>query len=225
MIDLRNVSKSYRTDDGGHRVILRNVDTIFPTGRNVGILGVNGSGKSTLVRMLSGVEMPDGGRIVRAGDVSFPLGFGGTFHPNLSGVENVKFLARVYGADPKEAVEYVEGFAELGSYFRMPVSTYSSGMTARLAFGACLAIEFDTYLIDEVTAVGDAAFREKCLHAFEDRMSNSNVVIVSHDETTIRRWCDMGAVLADGEIIMFDAIEDALETHRNRMQHMIERAS
>jgi capsular polysaccharide transport system ATP-binding protein len=223
MITMHGVEKSYRTEDGGRRVILQGADIVFPTGHNIGILGVNGSGKSTIVRMISGVEAPDKGSIVRSGEVSFPLGFGGTFHPDLSGVENVKFLARVYGADVKAAVDYVDSFAELGSYFRMPVSSYSSGMVARLAFGACLAIEFDTYMIDEVTAVGDAAFREKCLEAFEARMSRSDVIIVSHDEPTVRRWCDMGAVLSNGSINLFADIEEALEVHRNNMNMMLNR--
>jgi capsular polysaccharide transport system ATP-binding protein len=216
MIELLRASKSYRTHEG-RRVILDDVSLCLRDGCSLGVLGANGAGKSTLVRLLSGVEMLDHGSVRRTGTVSFPLGFGGTFHPDLSGRENVRFLARVHGADQHEAVEYVEDFAELGAYFRMPVGTYSSGMLARLAFGACLSIAFDTYLIDEVTAVGDARFRRKCLEAFEQRMDRANVIMVTHDETTMRAWCDFGAVLADGRIEVFDDLGEAMQVHERRM--------
>jgi capsular polysaccharide transport system ATP-binding protein len=186
-------------------------------GRSIGVFGANGAGKSTLVRLIAGVEQLDSGRIVRRGSVSFPLGFGGTFHPHLSGRENVRFLARLYGADTGAALDYVERFAELGSYFRAPVETYSSGMLARLAFGACLAIRFDLYLIDEVTAVGDSRFRRKCQEAFEARAAESDVIIVSHDEGTIRAWCDMGIVLDQGRLEVFEDLDAAIARHRQRM--------
>ena len=217
MIALSGACKSYRTPEG-RRVVLDDVTLALPEGRSVGILGANGSGKSTLVRILSGVEPLDRGTVRRTGSVSFPLGFGGTLHPLLSGRENVRFLARVHGADERETVEWVERFAELGEYFGMPVGTYSSGMTARLAFGSCLAIEFDTYLIDEVTAVGDARFRRRCLEAFEERMDRSDVIMVSHDDSTMRGWCDMGAVMVDGRLEVFDELEAAMDVHARRMR-------
>ena len=216
MISLRNACKSYRTPQE-RRVILDNVTITLPAGRSIGIFGANGAGKSTLVRLIAGVETLDRGTIRRDCSVSFPLGFGGTFHPHLSGRENVRFLARVYGTGEAEALDYVERFAELGSYYRAPVETYSSGMLARLAFGACLAIEFDLYLIDEVTAVGDAKFRRKCLEVFEARAAQADVMIVSHDEGTIRAWCDMGAVLDRGRLELFDDLDSAIARHRERM--------
>ncbi len=216
MISLHKAAKSYRS---GHerRVILDHVTLDLPAGRSIGVFGANGAGKSTLVRLIAGVEPLDCGRILRRGTVSFPLGFGGTFHPHLSGRENVRFLARLYGADIAASLEYVERFAELGAYFRAPVETYSSGMLARLAFGTCLAIRFDLYLIDEVTAVGDARFRRKCQEAFEARAAESDVVIVSHDEGTIRAWCDMGIVLDQGRLEVFDDLDAAIARHRERM--------
>lgn len=216
MIRLRNAAKSYRN---GHerRVILDNVTLDLPAGRSIGVFGANGAGKSTLVRLIAGVEPLNAGRILRRGSVSFPLGFGGTFHPHLTGRENVRFLARLYGADVGAALDDVERFAELGAYFRAPVETYSSGMLARLAFGACLAIRFDLYLIDEVTAVGDARFRRKCQAAFEARAAESDVIIVSHDEGTIRAWCDMGLVLGQGRLEMFEDLDAAIAQHRRRM--------
>jgi capsular polysaccharide transport system ATP-binding protein len=218
MISMENVWKSYRTLEG-HRVVLRDVSLMLPEGRSLGVLGANGAGKSTLVRILAGSEQPDAGRISRGGRaVSFPLGFGGTLHPKLNGRENVLFLARLYGIDEREAVAYVEDFAELGEYFHMPTETYSSGMRARLAFGACLAIQFDVYLIDEVTSVGDVRFRAKCLDAFRQRMDRADVVMVSHDFETMRAYCDAGAVLSDGRLTVFDDLEQAIGHHTHLMR-------
>lgn len=218
MIRLKHAAKSFRAGPE-RRVILDHVTLDLPAGRSIGVFGANGAGKSTLVRLIAGVELLDSGHIQRQGTVSFPLGFSGTFHGHLSGRENVRFLARLYGADEAEALDYVERFAELGAYFRAPVENYSSGMIARLAFGACLAIRFDWYLIDEVTAVGDARFRRKCQEAFEARAAESDVIIVSHDEGTIRAWCDIGAVLHDGRLTLFTELEEAIEQHRHRMLH------
>ncbi|TWT10685.1 ABC transporter ATP-binding protein [Reyranella sp. CPCC 100927] len=217
MIELERVSKSYRTYEG-RRIVLDDVNSVFPDGVSVGILGANGSGKSTLVRLLSGVEMPDDGRVRRTGRVSFPLGFSGTFHPDLNGLENVRFLARVHQTDEADAIDFVRAFAELDDYFYMPVSTYSSGMRARLAFGACLALDFDTYLIDEVTAVGDARFRARCLAAFGERMERSEVVMVSHDLEAMRAYCDSGAVLRQGSLTMYSTVNEAIAAHEAIMR-------
>ncbi len=212
MIALDRVSKHYRSLEG-RQVVLDAVDALFPTGRRIGVLGANGAGKSTLIRMLAGVEAPSSGRIRRQGRVSFPLGFGGTFHGKLSGRENVVFLARLYGASERHVLRYVEEFAELGRYMGMPVETYSSGMRAKLAFGACLAIDFDIFLIDEVTAVGDARFQLRCQAAFEARMSSADIIMVSHSLPTIRAYCDLGAVLADGRLRVFRDLDGAIDAH------------
>jgi capsular polysaccharide transport system ATP-binding protein len=213
MITLDHVQKAYRTIEG-RRVVLRDATVSIPEGCGLGVLGANGAGKSTLIRLLAGTEPPDAGRITRGGRaVSFPLGFGGILHPKLSGRENMLFLARLYGIDEHEAVDYAMKFAELGSYFHMPVGTYSSGMRTRLAFAACLAVQFDVYLIDEVTAVGDGRFRAKCLDAFHQRMDRADVIMVSHDYATKRAYCDAGAVLYDGRLILFDDLEEAIDHH------------
>jgi capsular polysaccharide transport system ATP-binding protein len=162
MIMLDGVCKSYRTR-AGRKTALDNANAVFEAGHNFGILGVNGTGKSTLIRLLAGSEAPDSGVIRRYGRVSFPLGFGGTFHGALSGRENVTFIARIYGARIRAVIDYVETFSELGDYFEMPVNTYSAGMRARLALATCLAIDFDVYLIDEVTEIGDQHFRRNAL--------------------------------------------------------------
>ncbi len=158
--------------------------------------------------------MPDRGTIRRDARVSFPLGFGGTFHGALSGRENVAFLARVYGASVRRTVRFVEEFAELDDYFAMPVNTYSAGMRARLAFGSCLAIDFDVYLIDEVTEIGDDRFRRKCAAAFRERLQRSDIILATHNHHTIRQYCDRGAVLADGRLVLFDDVASAFENYR-----------
>jgi capsular polysaccharide transport system ATP-binding protein len=213
MIQLENVSKAYRTKDT-RKVVLNDVSTEFLIGRNIGILGVNGAGKSTLLRMLAGSELPDSGHVRRRSRVSFPLAFSGTVHPSLSGRENVAFIARVYGADVRRVIEYVYEFSELGPYFDMPTRTYSSGMQAKLAFGLCLAIEFDFYLIDETTAVGDARFQARCRAAFEDRMKDSSIVMVSHSFETIRSYCNTGALLNNGKLEIFDNLDEAIVAYR-----------
>jgi capsular polysaccharide transport system ATP-binding protein len=218
MIVLDHVHKAYRTIEG-RQVVLQDVSMVIPEGRSLGVLGANGAGKSTLIRLLAGTERPDAGRISRGNNaVSFPLGFGGTMHPKLSGLENVTFLARLYDVDEHEAAAFVEEFAELGTYFRMPVGTYSGGMRAKLAFGACLAIQFDVYLIDEVTSVGDARFRAKCLDAFHQRMDRADVIMVTHDYETMRAYCDIGAVLCNGALTLFDDLEAAIDQHARAMR-------
>lgn len=207
MIELKNVTKTYMTHAGEH-VVLDRVDTIFPARVSVGVLGRNGAGKSTLLRILGGAEQPDSGQVVRHGRVSWPIGFAGGFHGSLTGEENCRFVARIYGADVDEVVEFARGFAEIGHYFNEPVRTYSSGMRARLAFGLSMALDFDTYLVDEVTAVGDRVFQEKCRRAFAERRERSSVIIVSHQLATIKEYCDRFALLRRGKLTMFDDIAE-----------------
>jgi capsular polysaccharide transport system ATP-binding protein len=217
MIMLDRVSKTYRTR-AGRKIVLDDVSAVFEAGHNFGILGVNGAGKSTLIRLLAGSEAPDRGAVRRFARVSFPLGFGGTFHGALSGRENVAFIARIYGARIRAVTDYVEAFAELDEYFEMPVNTYSAGMLARLAFAVCLAIDFEVYLIDEVTEIGDQRFRRKCAEAFRDRTLRSDIILVTHNAQTIRQYCDRGAVLANGELTLYDDIGAALGQYHRLIQ-------
>jgi capsular polysaccharide transport system ATP-binding protein len=217
MITLEAVSKVYRTR-AGRRTVLDNVSVTFESGYNFGVLGVNGAGKSTLIRLIAGSEVPDLGIIRRYARVSFPLGFGGTFHGALSGRENVAFVARIYGAGMRGVLEYVEDFSELGDYLHMPVNTYSAGMRARLAFATCLALDFDLYLIDEVTEVGDQRFRQKCAEAFRERMQHSDIILVTHNIHTLRQYCDRGAVLTNGELTLFDDLGSALSRYHRIVQ-------
>lgn len=208
MIDLIDVTKSYPTRSG-RNVVLDAVTFSFPAQTNIGVLGRNGAGKSTLLRIVAGTEQPDAGNVHRRGLISWPIGFAGGFNGSLNGEENCRFVARIYGADVDEVVGFTADFAELGEYFYMPVKTYSSGMKARLAFGLSMAIEFDAYLVDEVTAVGDAQFQQKCRRAFEQRSGRSCVIIVSHNLGTIRDYCQRCAVLRDGRLLCFDSVDEA----------------
>lgn len=216
MIRFQDVTKNYRSHLG-EKIILHKASFEFIRGQNVGILGGNGAGKSTLLRLVSGAEAPDSGRVFRDARVSFPLGFAGTFHPDLTGRQNAKFLARIYGENVRRVVEFVGDFAELGMYYDLAFSTYSSGMMSKLAFGVSLAIDFDVYLIDEITEVGDARFREKSAAYFRDRMARSDIIMVSHNSHTIRNYCDVGAVLLDGRLEFFDSIDEAMRVYRASM--------
>lgn len=216
MIVLRNVRKSYPTRSGKAEV-LRGIDLTIAPGEKLGIVGRNGAGKSTLFRVMSGVELPTTGTVERSMSVSWPLAFGGAFQSALTGFDNLRFICRIYGTDYARAVAYVEEFSELGRYLREPMRIYSSGMRARLAFAVSMVVEFDCYLIDEVTAVGDTRFQAKCqLELFEKRRDRA-LVIVSHDTHYLRNHCDRGAVLLDGNLHTFDSTDEAIEFHENLM--------
>lgn len=212
MIELQNVSKHYNVE-GRRKVILDKVSMRFETGTSYALLGVNGAGKSTTMRLLSGSELPNSGRVRADVSVSWPMGFANGFNHLMSGKNNLKFVARAYGADPKEVAEFVDDFAELGDYINQPIHTYSSGMSARLAFGLSMAIAFDCYLIDEITAVGDARFQERCRASFERRRETADLIVISHSMNTIKDYCDKGLVLVDGRLLHFDRVEDAIEMY------------
>lgn len=213
MIEMQNVFKFYRTH--GHvKVVLDDISFRFAAGRSYGILGVNGAGKSTLMRVLAGTELPNAGRVRRTSRISWPLGFSGGLHPLLTGRENIQFVAQIFGADSKNVLTFVEDFAEVGAYIDVPIKTYSSGMIARLAFGLSIAIDFDCYLIDEVTAVGDARFAQRCRVEFEKRKRTSDIIIVSHSMETIREYADTGAVLVDGMLHVFSDVNEAIDLYK-----------
>jgi capsular polysaccharide transport system ATP-binding protein len=216
MIRLENLTKIY-VMDGQRKVVADNINMTFPTGVAVALLGRNGAGKSTLLQMIAGTSDPTSGRIVSTGSISFPVGFAGSFHPELSGQQNTRFIARIYGADTDELCDFVEDFAGLGVHFRLPLKTYSSGMRSRLAFGVSMGISFDTYLVDEVTAVGDAAFRSKSTALFKARMQQAGAVMVTHSMAQVREMCTAAAVLEHGKLIYYDDIDAAIAHHNRNM--------
>lgn len=214
MIRLEHLTKTFVLD-GKRKTVLQDVNLEFPSGTAVGLLGRNGAGKSTLLQMIAGTMDPTSGRIVSTGTISWPVGFSGSFHPELTGIQNTRFIGRIYGADTDELVAFVEDFAGLGMHFRMPLKTYSSGMRSRLAFGVSMGIPFDTYLVDEVTSVGDASFRAKSAQVFRARMETAGAFVVSHSMGMIRDLCDVAVVLEDGQLYYYEDL-DAGITHHNR---------
>jgi capsular polysaccharide transport system ATP-binding protein len=219
MIVLDNVVKRYKSRTGSHTV-LNGVNLVVRPGERIGILGKNGAGKSTLIRIVSGQEYPDSGTVRRGMSVSWPLAFSGGFQGSLTGLDNLRFISRIYGVDHHEIRGFVEDFAELGKYFREPVKNYSSGMQARLAFALSLAIEFDCYLIDEIIAVGDARFHEKCMHELFDKRKSRAFFIVSHDPNFIRSYCTGAAVLDEGVLKTFGGVSEAFDHYMGQVLHL-----
>lgn len=213
MLTLDRVTKRYRLK-GFCKVIFNKLTFSFPEGKNVGIMGKNGAGKSTMMRLLAGTEPPDEGHIYRSQKVSWPLGFAGGFNGSMTGIENIRFVSRIYGQDTERTIEYVTEFAELGPSLRLPIKTYSSGMKARLAFGLSMAIDFQVYLIDEITAVGDANFKNKCRAAFRDKLSGSQIIMVSHAPTTIAEYCDCGLLLENGQVTFFATVAQLISAYK-----------
>lgn len=217
MIVLENLTKSFPTPNG-RKFVARDVNLTIPKGQAVALLGRNGAGKSTMLQMISGNMNPDAGRVHNEGTVSFPVGFAGSFHRDLTGAQNARFVARIYGVDTDELLNFVADFAGLGGHLHMPVRSYSSGMRSRLAFGISMALHFDTYLVDEVTSVGDSAFRKKSAQVFKARMKDSSAIVVTHSLIEVRNLCTAGAVLENGEVEYFDNVEDAITAHVKNMK-------
>ena len=206
MIIARNLTKRYPFQ-GGYRTVLQDVNLRLERGQKVGILGRNGSGKSTLIRVLGGSENPDAGTIHRGMSVSWPLALGGGFQVSLSGMDNLRFICRIYGVSIEDRIPFVKEFTELGRYLHEPMKTYSSGMRARLAFALSMIIEFDCYLIDEVMAVGDDRFKERCQYELFEKRRDRAMLIVSHSIGYIKKHCDTAAVLLRGQLHHFESID------------------
>lgn len=213
MIELRGIHKTYRTRSGVHQV-LNGVDLTIRAGEKIGILGRNGAGKSTLIRILSGTEQPDQGHIHRGISISWPLAFGGTFQGSLTGLDNLRFICRVYGVDFEEKIQYVQNFAELGKYFREPVKTYSAGMRSRLAFAISMAVEFDCFLIDEIISVGDARFHAKCQEELFIKRKDRAFVMVSHELHNLKAHCQTIYLLHQGKLLTFETHDAAYEFYK-----------
>ena len=214
MIAFEAVWKTFRLPGGTKKPILNGLTLDVPRDRQVAVIGRNGMGKSTFLRLISGVIRPDRGRIHRSGRISWPMGFSGGLHNALTGRQNARFIARVYGADTDEVVALVQDFAELGSFFDEPINMYSSGMKARLAVGISLAADFDCYLIDEITAVGDTVFRRKAKEAITAKLGHAQIFLVSHSDATLREYCNAALLLNDGDAYYFDELEAGLDAYK-----------
>ncbi|GEN24186.1 ABC transporter ATP-binding protein [Halomonas cupida] len=214
MIEIRHLFKRYHNHQDSDWV-LKDINLMIPEGISVGLLGRNGAGKSTLLRLIAGMDTPERGEIIRYARVSWPIGLSGGFQNSMTGRQNVKFVARVHGAglDVQRIIDDVEAFAEIGSAFDDPIRTYSSGMRARLNFGLSLAFDFDVYLSDEATAVGDRAFRAKATKAFKDKIGEACLIMVSHSEGILRDLCQSGIYLKDGQALWYDDIDDAIKAY------------
>lgn len=208
MIEIRNLTKVYPMR-GGHHTVLNKLNFTIRPGEKIGILGRNGAGKSTLIRILSGAERPTSGSIKRGMSLSWPLAFGGAFQGSMTGLDNLKFICRIYGVSYEDKIPYVQEFSELGKYLWEPVKTYSSGMRARLAFAISMAVEFDCFLIDEIISVGDARFHAKCQHELFEKRSDRGFIIVSHETHNIREHCTKACVLHQGKLHEFSDIDTA----------------
>ena len=216
MIKLENLTKTFNLRRS-KKVVADKINVTFPSRRSIALLGRNGAGKSTLLRMIAGTIEPTSGRILSSGSISWPVGFAGSFHRDLTGAQNVRFVARIYGVDTDELSNFVEEFAKLGGHYHMPILTYSSGMKSRLAFGCSMGIAFDTYLVDEVTSVGDAIFRKASTEIFQDRMKNSGAIVVSHSMPQIKKMCDAGAILENGKLTYFDDLDEAIFEYERKV--------
>jgi len=220
MILVQDVHKRYHTDHGPGQWVLRGVDLQIPQTMSVGLVGANGAGKSTLLSIIGGVDQPTRGRVVRQCRVSWPMGFGGGMQGSLTGRQNAKFVCRVHGSDSQLAdrIAFIQDFAELGDAFEQPVKTYSSGMKSRLQFALSMAFDFDVYISDEVTATGDASFRNKAAAAFKDMTHKAGLIMVSHGEGTLKQFCQAGVWLHEGRAHWFDQIDDALKAYKESIR-------
>lgn len=217
MIKLDNLTKFYPLSNGDKHFVFREFTFTFPDDCSIGLIGRNGAGKSTLMRLLSGADIPNAGRVITDKKISWPVGLAGGFQASLSARDNVKFVARVYGYKGKaleEKVRYIEEFAEIGKYFDEPMNTYSSGMRSRIGFGLSMAFEFDYYLIDEAGAVGDAKFKKKSDAIYKEKLSNSKVIMVSHNMAEIKQWCDKVILVNSGMTTVYDDVDEGIEMYK-----------
>lgn len=212
MIHCEELTKSYPMGSG-RKHVLRGIDLHIARGEHVGFLGRNGAGKTTLIKLIGGVEMPTSGRIRRNMSISWPLGFGGGFQGSLTGYDNARFIARIYGQEYAEIRNFVEDFTELGAQLKMPVKTYSSGMRARLAFALSLAIEFDCYLIDEIIMVGDQNFHKKCHVELFEKRGDRALIFASHSAELVREFCNRAVVLDKGLATIYPDVNEALDVY------------
>ncbi|WP_146344160.1 ABC transporter ATP-binding protein [Phaeobacter marinintestinus] len=213
MLEFSNVSKSFWTGTQ-RKVILDRVSFRVDLGRSLGILAPNGTGKTTLINMMAGLEKPDEGDIRRDCKISFPLGFMGGVVTRVSAMENCRYIAKIYGMDPDYVESFCRWLCNLGEYFDQPLGTYSSGMRARFSFALMLALDFDMYLIDEgMPGTTDVEFNRKAGSILQERLATTTIVIVSHQAATLKKYARSAAVLHNGQLTMFDTLEEAKQLY------------
>jgi len=215
MIEVKNLYKRYHNHHGSDWV-LKDINLTFPKNVSVGLIGANGAGKSTLLKLIAGMDTPERGEVIRHSRVSWPVGLSGGMQSNMTGRQNVKFVARAQGSGPddvKRVIQFVEDFAEIGDAFDEPIRTYSSGMRSRISFGLSLAFNFDVYISDEATAVGDRAFKAKAKELFESKVGQASIIMVSHSEGILRDLCQAGVYLKQGQAIWYDDVNEAIDAY------------
>ena len=215
MIEVKNLYKRYHNHHGSDWV-LKDINLTFPKNVSVGLIGANGAGKSTLLKLIAGMDTPERGEVIRHSRVSWPVGLSGGMQGNMTGRQNVKFVARAQGSgadDVKRVIQFVEDFAEIGDAFDEPIRTYSSGMRSRISFGLSLAFNFDVYISDEATAVGDRAFKAKAKELFESKVGQASIIMVSHSEGILRDLCEAGVYLKQGQATWYDDVNEAIDAY------------
>ena len=222
MIIADSITKSYKIHGKPH-IIFENLSVTLYPGDRLGLLGPNGAGKSTLLRLLCGVELPNKGRITRTSSISWPVGLTNGFISTLTGRENIKFICRLFSCqlgEQYQKIKFVQDFVELGEYFDSPVSTYSTGMTSRLAYGMSMAFDFDFYVIDENLVVGDDSFKQKGLAVFNEKAQNKGLIIVSHDTDIIKEYCNQALYLRDGKLKHSYDIDEIIALYQGKPYHL-----
>ena len=210
MIRLEGLSKYYPTRYGPHYVF-RDINLRIPDDRDVAILGVNGAGKSTLMRIIGGIDQPSSGRVVSDRFISWPLGLTSGLNNQMTGRENTRFVCRIHGIRHTRAVErFVQDFAEIGDNYDLPIKGYSSGMRSKFNFALSMGFDFDTYLIDEVMAVGDQSFQRKCDDVLTEKRKSANVILISHQKGKVRNHCNAALLLAYGKAEFYESVEQAI---------------
>ena len=215
MIKVTGLTKEYYTEEGKPHLVLSNISFALARGEKIAVLGRNGAGKSTLIRLLGRLELPTRGTIEQTMSLSWPLGFTGGFQGSLTGNDNMRFIARIYGKPLDQLRAFVDDFAELGKFLSEPVKTYSTGMRARLAFALSLAIDFDCYLIDEVIAVGDQRFQRRSHEELFEKRADRSLILASHDPGMIESYCSSALVLHRGRGKVFSDLDLALEIYND----------
>ncbi len=215
MLKIENLTKSYRIK-GGRHYVFENVSATFPDDANIGIIGPNGAGKSTFLRILGGIDFPDSGRIVTDRSFSWPLGLKGGFVGHMSGRDNCRMVCNLYGLpgdEIKRKLEQVKALSGIGDYFEEPVDYYSSGMGGRLGFALSMAFDFDYFLIDEITSVGDAHFKALAKQAFAEKTKKSKMIMVSHNMGDIKKFCDIAVLVQGGKIQVYNDMDAAIRAY------------